>query len=224
MKTIFLCWTFITCAAIGETPKAQEQLYDDDLRFMTSIIPSYVVKGAGPETALEMLSYSAETVLGKGHGILFKIEPAGPGWGPGQVTLDLHNIPAPILIGYLAEIAACEWKYRHWPGKSILTFQPITKIDDTASFHEVQSFVLTPEASKHLGLRDAMSSTEVRELLGHYGVEFPKEANAFWNAKTHMLAVRNLAAENAVVAGLVRVANKGFEFVRSPAKEEAHKI
>ena len=87
----------------------------------------------------------------------------------------------------------------------------------------MRAFKLTPTGAKNLGLRDGMDEAAVRGLLLRYGVEFPREANAYWNAKTHCLAVRNLAHENEVVLGLVRVANKGFEFVRTPAKEESSK-
>jgi hypothetical protein len=214
MKTLGLLLVLGLSAAAAQDVRPKDSNYDDDLRFITSIIPRYEVDAASPEEALKQLGRVVEKMLGEGHGILTHVEQRPDKAPPNRVQMNLHDVPATELIRYLAEISGCRLKFWGPPGAATLTLQPIDAIDDTGSFHRVQVFSVTPSGAKCLGLHSDISDQRVRDLLKDYGVEFPEGANAFWNPKTRLLAVRNSTTENSVVSGIVRLANKGFQFVR----------
>jgi len=218
MKTIAFILLLFACSAVRAEDKPTKMPADDwDLRLLTGIVPGFHTDNASLSEAMQQLG---EQCFGKGQGTL-------PYWLPQgvqekdlpKISLDVKDIPGFELLVYISELSGCTFRFLNGQ----INFEPITQIDDTGGMMRSEVFSVTIEGAQKIGLKNKMDQKEVCHLLGNYGVDFPEYASALWNPKTMQLAIRNHRGQNNVVAGLVHLANKGFEFVRTPAKKDAHK-
>ena len=185
-----------------------------DLRVLERKVPHYKVEKVPSLVALQTLWKLA---LGHDPELLeFRLESEDlrevvPS-SVGSITLDLHDIAVREIVGYIAELSGCRWRFE---GSSAWTISLVLEQLVVSRCKEpVQVIVLSVPASvaEGLGLSPGQSPAKVMQVLRGYGVMFNDERAdvAAYDSEAGVITMIGSASETALVSSLVRLLRNGM--------------